>query len=98
MYLILSAGWSSSKSLSKFSSVQFLSFPPTKMVNTTRTAQPMNIKKSLSGQNAAKKLKVPVKETKQRAGQGEGLLEVFREKTRVKGRKDASDNELRSRL
>lgn len=39
-----------------------------------------------------------VSETKQRAGQGEGLVEVFREKTRVKGRKDASDSELRSRL
>ena len=54
--------------------------------------------KSFSGQNAAKKLNVPVKETKQRAGQGEGLLEVFREKTCVKGRKDASDSELRSGL
>lgn len=75
----------------------FLSLPR-EMVNTTRTAQPRDIKKSSSGQNAEKKVKVPVKGTKQRAGQGEGLVEVFREKTRGRGRKDASDDELRSQL
>lgn len=76
----------------------FFLFLPREMVNTTRTAQPRNIKKNSSGQNAEKNVKVPVKVTKQRAGQGEGLVEVFREKTRGKGRKDASDDELRSQL
>lgn len=77
----------------------FFLFLPREMVNTTRTAQPRHKKKSSLGQNAEKKVKVPVKVTKQRAaGQGEGLVEVFREKTRGKGRKDASDDELRSQL
>ena len=98
MYLILSAGWSTSKCLSKFSSVQFLSFPPPGDSQHPKDSPAYKHKEKFIGTKCREEVEGTVNETKQRAGQGEGLLEVFREKTRVKGRKDASDNELRSRL